>query len=302
MVKKYVLKKKDFNLYNDNYLVIEKNRTPVLIVDNDTLIFENKSYNLGGLKLEEWLENNKEELKHNISINGKNGTEEVHTYSENMVLEEVKLADDEDFYVTYIKSEQDYKKDVQQLNNILKELQNIFHFIEPDIQNEQTYGLAIRDLIIKTCTEVETHWKEIIYLNGYRKSNLTTKDYIKLKEFINFEHEIFLTDYPLYPKIEPFKLWNSENPTKSIEWYQIYNELKHDRTNMLSKATFKILILSVSALYILMLIRYDFDSNLSNQGIISIFKSSKRSRKSKWKMNSISVLNFIKINRIKYFE
>ncbi len=157
-MKKFVIIEKEYDVYSFNL----KKRSPVLKIENDVLFFNNKTYNLNGLSIEKWLNENSNLLTHNVSNSGKEGSSEVYTYNENFILQEVKLDDDEDYFINYKIDEQTFKKDILQLNNLLLELEKLFHIVEPNINNNKTYGLAFRDLIIKSCTEVETHWKELI--------------------------------------------------------------------------------------------------------------------------------------------
>lgn len=297
-MKKYIITEEDYDVYSMNL----KKRSPVLKVDNNTLFFNNKTFDLNGLSIEDWLFENSKLLTHNVASYGKNGSDEVYTYNEKTLLKEVKLDDNEDYFINYKISEQAFKKDILQLNNLLSELEALFHVIEPDKTNNNTYGLAIRDLIIKSCTEVETHWKELMLLNDYKKTNLTTKDYCKLMEFINFNYELKLNNYPSYEIIIPFLNWNSEKPTKSLDWYNVYNELKHDRTNNLNKATLKSAINSVSAVFILVAIRNGFDnSSFSNNSINKVFYINNKIKASKWSLYGSPILS-LKQNRLKYFN
>ena len=46
--------------------------------------------------------------------------------------------------------------------------------------------------------EVEIHWRRLLLINGYQKKRYSTKDYVKLQEFIdfNFEFELFILISP----------------------------------------------------------------------------------------------------------
>lgn len=306
-MKKYVLVEDDFDIYEYS----SKKISPILKIDNDKLFFNNKEYELNGLPIEKWLPLNYEKLKHTIASKGKDGSnEEVITYlyvfNENMILKEIFLDEDEDYFINYKIDEQTYKKDITQLNLLLTDLENIFHHVEPHKANKNTFSMFLRDIIIKSSTEVETHWKELMKLNGYKKENLTTKDYSKLMEFINFNFHIKLENYPTYDEVIPFLNWNIENPTKSLKWYNVYNILKHDRTNSLSNATLCNAINSVGAVFILVNIRYSNLTTLHDKIELSneikkVFKITKMVNVSKWKLYTPYKFS-MKINYIKYFE
>ena len=54
----------------------------------------------------------------------------------------------------------------------------------------------------------------------------------------------------------PFKSWNASSPTKSLNWYDDYNAIKHDREQKFHKATLLNTINAVSAIAILILAQY----------------------------------------------
>ncbi len=167
-MKKYVLIEEDFDIYSFSF----KKISPVLKIHNNILLFNGKEFKLNGLTLKEWLSINGKLLTHTIPGSGKEGSnDEVYSYNDKMILKEVFLDENEDYYINYKIDEQTYKKDISQLNLLLSDLEQLFHFIEPEISNENTYSIFIRDLIIKSATEVETHWKELMRLNGYQKKN-----------------------------------------------------------------------------------------------------------------------------------
>ncbi|WP_370408210.1 hypothetical protein [Tenacibaculum dicentrarchi] len=297
-MKKYVLIEKDVDVHAFSFNKI----SPVLKVEKGVLFFNNRQFELKGLSIEEWLINNKNLLLHTIESGGKYGSnKEVYSYNEKMILKEIPLDEDEDFFINYKIDEQTYKKDISQLNLLLTDLEKLFYFIEPDKLNEENFSVFLRELIIKSSTEVETHWKELMKLNGYKKQFLTTKDYSKLMEFINFNFHLKLENFPSYEEIIPFSNWNIENPTKSLEWYNVYNKLKHDRTNSLNTATLKNGINAVGAVFILVHIRYNKKINNNNNEINNVFKISKTVKTSKLKIYS-HYKSLMKVNYLKYFE
>lgn len=54
----------------------------------------------------------------------------------------------------------------------------------------------------------------------------------------------------------PFKNWKSDNPTKSLDWYNRYNAVKHDRETEFPKATIQSLLEAISALFLLIYAQY----------------------------------------------
>lgn len=295
-VKKYVLAKEGTDIFDRSY----RNRSPVLKVEDNTLWFNTLNFDLEGKEIEQWIKDNPEKLKHNQEDRSKPGTSEVFSVKENFKLFEVKLDEDEDFYITISKSDTEFfNRDFLIVNEIFEELKLMFNYIELTESHRNVYGLRIRDLIIKAATEVETHWKELMKLNGYSETRLNTKDYCKLLEFINFDLHLGLESYPHMGIFKPFENWNCNQPTQSLEWYSTYNSIKHDRTNTLSQATLDQAINAVGALYILATIRYG-EILTARKIQLKIFNRKNGIKFSKWHLGSYSLS--IPKKHIKYFE
>jgi len=138
----------------------------------------------------------------------------------------------------------------------------IFQTVHPDGKNLDVFGHEIRNLLILICTEVEAQWRGIYLENsGKTRERLSTSDYVKLHKILKLrDYSIRLSYYPWLKDISPFKNWSPENPTGSLEWYQKYNDVKHDREKKFSHATLQNVIESISALAILIIAQYGDDS------------------------------------------
>lgn len=160
--------------------------------------------------------------------------------------------------------------EIRSFNSIYTSMLNLFDFIEPETANLGTYSNKIRENLILGCTEVEYLWKKTLEDNNYpNNGRLSTKDYIKTLNFLKLkDYSVKLKMFPSLGLFSPFSTWNYEQPTKSLEWYDSYNEVKHDRGNNKSKATLKMLINSVAAIHILLESHYGchvFDSPMRSQ-------------------------------------
>ncbi|SCB16583.1 hypothetical protein [Rhizobium hainanense] len=142
------------------------------------------------------------------------------------------------------------------LSAILGQLSEIFRVIEPGGSNANVYGPAIMNLLIVCCTEVEAQWKSVLRANEYEGSS--TKDYFKTCDVLKLkEYSVRLAPYPWLDPVRPFADWVKDNPTKSLLWYQAYNEVKHDRYKNYDKATLSHCISAVSAIAILLEAQFD---------------------------------------------
>ena len=139
---------------------------------------------------------------------------------------------------------------------IENDLLQIFNYVEPSDQNERAYSHRIYELFLRSCIEVEANCKAILNANRYSKLDRNGKitdrwdmnDYKKINRASKIgRYEVFIESWrPNKFKILPFNNWQNN---ESLEWYQSYNEVKHNREENFEKANFKNLIVSVAGLF-----------------------------------------------------
>ena len=122
---------------------------------------------------------------------------------------------------------------------IQKDFLNLLDYIEPSDTNLKTYSFRIHELLVRVCIEIEANCVAILSENGYHKSgNLTMSDYKK----INKSHKLssYEVKFPVWKGKEnirkPYENWASD---KRLDWWEGYNNSKHDRQKEFEKATFK---------------------------------------------------------------
>ncbi|MCC6525654.1 MAG: hypothetical protein IT373_23595 [Polyangiaceae bacterium] len=130
-------------------------------------------------------------------------------------------------------------------------LRELFRHAEPSPANDNCFGQATRQLIVLACTEVEAGLRAALRANDTSVSadrRLSMNDYVRLRDPMRLgEWSVALVLHPGYPTIRPFESWNSATPTQSLEWYDAYNAIKHDRESAISRASLKHAIQAVAA-------------------------------------------------------
>lgn len=154
--------------------------------------------------------------------------------------------------------DKEYLTRLNQLELLVEELQTIFQVIEPISNNYTAFGHKIRNLIMLACTEVDSICRNILIANSYKKKErYSTNDYVKLRDVLKLnQYKIDLIRYPDILNISPFIHWNEKDPTKSLNWYNSYNAIKHDRINNANLATLENAINAVCAVAVLLLSQY----------------------------------------------
>jgi len=168
-----------------------------------------------------------------------------------------------DARVSYI-ADQKYSRAPQQyiraFEIIQKDLLELFDYVEPADKNCECYSYRILELFLRTCIEVEANCKAILTENGYRSGNWDTKDYLKL----DATHRLssYQVKFPIWHGTEnvrvPFLNWASQ---KTLDWYQAYNQTKHNRHDQFEQANLRNLSDAIAGLVALLASQfstYDF--------------------------------------------
>jgi hypothetical protein len=148
---------------------------------------------------------------------------------------------------------------INQLNILTENLKEIFDIVRPVESNLNVYGDKIKNLLVLACVEVESQFKLILAANNYaRKKNYSTKDYIKLKKILKLEnYYVSLPFYPEFRSFSPFEHWDSQvGATKSLDWYNSYNAVKHNSEEEINRATLEMALQAISAFAILIVAQF----------------------------------------------
>ncbi len=142
----------------------------------------------------------------------------------------------------------------QSIEMLYKDFEILFDYIEPCDSNENCYSLRIYELLLRTCTEIESNMKNILIKNGYRRSDdrdLNMSDYAVLNNshFLS-QFEVTMPNWTGKCKISPFEAW-CEGIDNKLPWYAAYNHVKHNRQEKFNEATLKNATLALCGLLVL---------------------------------------------------
>src|SRR4051812_47126309 len=77
-----------------------------------------------------------------------------------------------------------------------EDLLTLFEYVEPADQNRDTYSLRTYELLLRTCTEVETNFKAIFEANGYKRRRVDMKDYWKIgRSHFLYDYDVRVHDW-----------------------------------------------------------------------------------------------------------
>ena len=128
------------------------------------------------------------------------------------------------------------------------DLANTSRYIEPAGQ-EETHSFEFAKIIILACTEIESVMKAICFeLTNSEKGNMGEYKETILTKFPKIV-QAQVTVSRLGRDIVPFDGWDSG----PLPWWDAYTAVKHKRGTEFEKASYHNAVLSLSALYILIL-------------------------------------------------
>lgn len=140
---------------------------------------------------------------------------------------------------------------------LLLDAEDLLLMVEADPANDNAFGLRLRELLIMACTDVEASWRGVLSANGYPGDRWTTNDYVKLLKPMRLERwRIRWVRFPAYPPITPFEHWDPAKPTTSLDWYDAYNAVKHDRHGSLPRANLRMTLRALAASLVMVAAQY----------------------------------------------
>lgn len=128
---------------------------------------------------------------------------------------------------------------------IIDDFERLFEFIEPHTSNETVFSHRIYELLLRTCTEVESCCKGILQANGCAANNMD--DYKKIEQSSHLSgYTVQYTNWlPDKYITQPFATWATGG---SLPWYKAYNDVKHNRWQKFPSANLKNLLDAISGL------------------------------------------------------
>ena len=147
---------------------------------------------------------------------------------------------------------------------IVRDLYELFDYVEPCDANLSVYSHRIYELFLRTATEFESNCKGILKANGYTRhdKDMSIKDYFKIAPVAKLpEYKVTFQRWSTIHEFSPFFTWNTASYAP-LPWYQGYNNVKHDRYNNFSQASFENLMNAISGL--LCILHAQIGSNMIN--------------------------------------
>lgn len=151
-----------------------------------------------------------------------------------------------------------------QLDALLGQLMAICRTIHPAGDNLNAYGHDTRNILILACTEVEMLLKGVLLNNGVPAGRLNIKHYAHASAPLKLpEYELSFRAFPWLPAFRPFGTFGTgADQTHSLDWYQAYNGVKHNREGEFASATLGHAFSALAACVILLVAQFGLNQAL----------------------------------------
>jgi len=155
---------------------------------------------------------------------------------------------------------------------IAEDIKKVFEYIEPVPAHGKVYSHRLFELLLRTCTEIESIFTELLAQHEYKKQKgMSKNDNLNMKHYFELEKYMRLSQYTVAFRtftITPYAEWQGIG-YKALKWYKDYNNVKHSRFNQFKYSSLKNVMEAFSGLYILLYSQFDFyaDAPYQDAGI-----------------------------------
>jgi hypothetical protein len=143
-------------------------------------------------------------------------------------------------------------------NLLQNDIHTLLEYIEPDSRNFKTFSHRTFELLLRACTEFESHVKII-----FEKNRHPLGPFDNIKRFSDLEGPMKLSEYEIecrlfdFPTFRPFESFaNPSRDHRSPAWYKSYNSAKHNRANQFDLASLENVIFATGGVYAILDAQY----------------------------------------------
>lgn len=155
------------------------------------------------------------------------------------------------------------RSSVESFKLLQKDLNHLFEYIEPSVNNLTAYSHRTYELLLRACTEFESNVKIIYEKNNCRPSEDNIKGYSDLEgpmRLSAYQVECYLLDIQPFHPFCSFKDLNRDH--RSPNWYKSYNSVKHHRAQKFKDASLENVIHAIGAVYAILDAQFGFGFQL----------------------------------------
>lgn len=168
-----------------------------------------------------------------------------------------------------------------------QDLEILFEYIEPCDANKLTHSHRTFELMLRACTEFEANCKGILKANGYnptkrdkaRRIIARSSDEWNINDYWKVNKVIKLSDYKVnlqswYPsplQLQPFRNWHGVTSGQRLNWYQAYNEAKHNRDTKFERSNFENTIEAIAGLLCVLFAQFNMHTTSPSRPATTLY-------------------------------
>lgn len=129
-------------------------------------------------------------------------------------------------------------------------------------QHESVWSPTLTTVIMEACSQLDSLWGHEAWLSPYVRAKKKRRDLTVCDHFQHFSNKsltplgarwvVFWGGDPA--QIRPFEAWADPRKYAALEWWNVYNKLKHDRLENQEKATLLYAVSAVAGLFLAILL------------------------------------------------
>ena len=135
-----------------------------------------------------------------------------------------------------------------------KELVEALDYVELNVNNFSTTSIVFSKLLLSIGAEIDNVFREYSGLTG-RSSIEFYYNFILNKHPAIVNQQVKVKDTTI--DLKPYDGWNGTQPSQSLNFWQKYNELKHDRVLNAQNASLETVLNALAGLFIMELYRFN---------------------------------------------
>lgn len=135
-----------------------------------------------------------------------------------------------------------------------KELVEALDYVELNTNNYATTSIVFSKLLLSIGAEIDNVFRECSGLSG-RSSIEHYYNFIINKYPAIVNQQVKVKDTTIV--LKPYDGWNGSQPAQSLNFWQKYNELKHDRVLNAQNASLETVLNALASLFVMELYRFD---------------------------------------------
>lgn len=135
-----------------------------------------------------------------------------------------------------------------------KELVEALDYVELNINNYATTSVVFSKLLLSIGAEIDNVFRECSGLSG-RSDIAHYYNFIINKYPAIINQQVQVKDTTLI--LKPYDAWNGSQPAQTLNFWQKYNELKHDRVLNAQNASLENVLNALAGLFVITMYRFD---------------------------------------------